>query len=396
MSAVDLADVGGQVAITGIGESEHTGISNRTTRQIAAQAVERAIADAGLRPEDIDGIMYHPMGGDQFDEHAFHAHFGTTHDMWVSREGGGMRWAATAPHEAALAIGAGRAHHVLNSFAVAWATQRSDMVGGPGQAHADNLVKQNLEIPAGYFPQPVYAATMARRHMIQHGTTTDDLAAVALTMRAHANATPGAVMHERPLTLDDHRTSPLIADPLRRYDCCLISDGGGAYVVSALGAARQLSRPLVTVAGVGLARAPEGSFLALRDDITTTEVADAARVAFAMAGIGPQDLDVLTVYDPFTIITLMVLEDLGVCPRGGAGALARAGELRAPGGRWPTNPHGGLHSHAYVLGIAHVVELVRQLRGQAANQVPRAGVGVYAASTGAEAGVLVLRGGPGA
>ena len=112
MSAVDLADVGGQVAITGIGESEHTGISNRTTRQIAAEAVERAIADAGLRPEDIDGIMYHPMGGDQFDEHDFKRHFATTHQMWVSTNGGGMRWAGTAVHDAARAIASGRAHHV--------------------------------------------------------------------------------------------------------------------------------------------------------------------------------------------------------------------------------------------------------------------------------------------
>jgi acetyl-CoA acetyltransferase len=367
-------------------------VSNRTTKEIAAQAVELAIADAGLSPADIDGIMYHPMGGDQFNERDFGQHFGTRHDMWVSRAGGGMRWAATAPFDAALAIQAGKANHVLNSFAVAWATQRSDMIGGPGQAHAENLLKQNLEVPAGLFPQPVYAAVMARRHMVQYGTTTDDLAAVALTMRAHANATPGAVMHARPLTIDDYRAAPLIADPLCKFDCCLISDGGGAYVVSSVDAAQDLPQPVVTVDGVGLATSPEGSFFALRADITTTEVARAAPLAFAMAEIAPHDLDVLTVYDPFTIVTLMVLEDLGVCPRGGAGALARAGELRAAGGACPTNPHGGLHSHAYVLGIAHVVELVRQLRGTASNQVPGATAGAYAAATGPEAGVVVLRG----
>ncbi len=381
-----------QVAITGIGESEHTGVSNRTTKEIAAQAVERAIADAGLTPADIDGIMYHPMGGDQFNERDFREHFGTTHEMWVSDEGGGMRWAATAPFDAGLAIQAGKARHVLNSFAVAWATQRPDMVGGPGQAHAENLLKQNLEVPAGLFPQPVYAAVMARRHMIQFGTTTDDLAAVALTMRSHANATPGAVMHTRPLTIEDYRAAPLIADPLCKFDCCLISDGGGAYVMSSIDAAQDLPQPVVTVDGVGLAGSPEGSFFALRADITTTAVTHAAPVAFAMAEISPHDLDVLTVYDPFTIVTLMVLEDLGVCGRGEAGSLARAGGLGAAGGVCPTNPHGGLHSHAYVLGIAHVVELVRQLRGTASNQVPRAAVGAYAAATGPDAGVVVLRG----
>jgi acetyl-CoA acetyltransferase len=391
VGAVPLDDIQAQVAITGIGESEHTGVSNRTTKEIAAEAVERAIADAGLTPADIDGIMYHPMGGDQFDEHDFRALFGTTHEMWVSRDGGGMRWAATAPYEAALAIRDGRAHHVLNSFAVAWATQRREMVGGPGQAHAENLLKQNLEVPMGLFPQPVYAAVMARRHMVEWGTTPDDLAAVAVTMRAHANATPAAVMHARPLTRDDYFASAVIADPLRKFDCCLISDGGGAYIVSAVDVARGLAQPVVTVDGVGLSHSPEGSFWSLRPDITTTEVAQAGPAALAMAGVAAPDLDVLAVYDPFTIVTLMVLEDLGVCGRGDAGTLARAGGLRYDGGRCPTNPHGGLHSHAYVLGIAHVVELVRQLRGTAAAQVSGARVGAYAASTGPDAGVLVLR-----
>jgi acetyl-CoA acetyltransferase len=381
------------VAITGVGESDHTGVSHRTTKEIAAQAVERAIADAGLEPRDIDGIMYHPAFADQFDERDFRAHFGTTHDMWVSREGGGMRWAATAPSVAADAVRDGRAHHVLNSFAVAWASQRSEMVGGPGQAHAENRLKQNLEVPVGLFPQPVYAAVIAQRYLAQYDVSPDALAAVATTMRAHANATPNAVMHTRPMTVDDYFASPMIAEPLRKFDCCLISDGGGAYIVSARDRARDLAQPLVGVEGVGLRHAPEGSFWSLRPSITTTAVAGAAPIAFADAGIDVGDVDVLTIYDPFTIITLVVLEDLGVCERGEAAALAVAGELHYARGRVPTNPHGGLHSHAYVLGIAHVVELVRQLRGDAAAQVHDAEVGVYAASTGPDAGVLVLRAG---
>ena len=222
------------VAITGVGESDHTGVSHRTTKEIAAQAVERAIADAGLEPRDVDGIMYHPAFADQFDEHDFHEHFGTTHDMWVSREGGGMRWAAPAPSIAAEAIRDGHAHHVLNSFAVAWASQRSEMVGGPGQAHAENRLKQNLEVPVGLFPQPAYAAVIAQRYLAEYDASPDALAAVATTMRAHANATPNAVMHTRPMTVDDYFASPMIADPLRKFDCCLISDGGGAYIMSCL------------------------------------------------------------------------------------------------------------------------------------------------------------------
>ena len=381
-------DIRGQVSITGVGESAYTGVSHRRTKDMAAEAIEHAIVDAGLSPQDIDGIMYHPMGGDQFDEHDFKRHFATTHDLWVSTNGGGMRWAGTAVGDAARAITTGRAHHVVNSFAVAWATQRTAMVGGPGQAHAENLVKQNLEVPFGLFPQPVYAAVMARRAMVQHGTTPEHLAAVATTMRRHANLTPGAVMHSRPMTVEDYFASPVVAEPLRKFDCCLISDGAGAYIVSGAAAAPDLRQPVVDVLGVSLATGVE-RYWAQRPDITVTEVAAAAPAALAMAGITAQDLDVCAVYDPFTIITLMVLDDLGVCDRGQSGPLALNGAFGL-GGLLPTNTHGGLHSHAYVLGIAHVVELVRQLRGEAAAEVPNARLGAYAATTGYEGTTLVL------
>jgi acetyl-CoA acetyltransferase len=388
-TVVEYASIDGAAAITGVGESDHTGVSNRTTKEIAAQAIERAIADAGLNPADIDGIMYHPMGGDQFDDHDFRRHFGTHQDLWVSTQGGGMRWAGTAAYDAAVAIRDGKARHVLNSFAVAWATQRTEMVGGPGQAHAQNLVKQNLEVPVGLFPQPVYAALMARRHMIEFGTSPADLAAVATTMRRHANLTPAAVMHARTMTTDDYFASPIVADPLRKFDCCLISDGGGAYIMSSAEESRDMRARPVLIAGAALAIAGQ-PFWSLRPSITTTEIANAAPAAFAMAGVTPSDIDVLACYDPFTIITLMVVEDLGLCGKGEGGPFAAAGNLGLKGAV-PTNTHGGLHSHAYVLGIAHVVELVRQLRGDAAAQVPGAETGVYAASTGSEGSVLVLR-----
>ena len=128
--ANDLDDVSGAVAICGIGESDHSKASGRTAQEIVAQAVERALDDAGLEPSDIDGLMYIPMG-EPFDARAFHEHFGTSHDMWTSPWGGGMAWAATAPYLAAEAIAQGKARHVLNVFPVAWATQRGSMTG-PG------------------------------------------------------------------------------------------------------------------------------------------------------------------------------------------------------------------------------------------------------------------------
>ncbi len=388
--ATPLDDVSGQVAIVGVGEADHSKASGRTALEIAAQAVERAVSDAGLRPGDIDGLMHVPMMGAQMDEAAFRDRFGTSHEMWVSKRGGGMVWAGTAPYEAARAIGEGRATYVVNSFSVAWATERSQMVGGPGESHAQELFKQNLEVPFGWFPQPVYFATIAHRHMHEFGTTVEQLGSVAVACRRHANLTPGAVMHDRPLTLEDYLDSPTIADPFRKEDCCLISDGGAAYVMCSVERARDLRHPVVEVAGVGLGGSRTGVHWAEQGALTSTPQQFSAPNAFSMAGIEPSDVDVLTLYDPFTILAIMQMEDMGFCAKGEGGPFVEGTTLHHDGGRLPYNTHGGLLSHAYVLGIAHVVETVRQLRGEAGAQVAGAALGVYGGYTGPQASTLVL------
>lgn len=387
---LDYEDISGKVAIAGVGESNHSKASGRDTHGIVAEAVERAIEDAGITPRDIDGIMYGGLPG-QFDENAFRHHFGNDHELWVSREGGGMSWAASAPYAAAEALATGRARFVLNTFGVAWATQRSSMVGGPGESHANELLKQNLEVPFGWFPQPVYFATIARRHMHEFGTTEDQLGAVAVACRRHANLTPGAIMHDKPLSLEQYRASPTIVSPFRKEDCSLISDGGGAYVMTTAERAADLRHPVIEVAGVGTGVSHTGVHWAQQPAFTSTPQVFAAPRAFAMAGIAPDEVDVYACYDPFTIVTLMQIEDSGFCPKGEAGPFAEGGGLAVDGGRLPTNTHGGLLSHAYVLGIAHVVELVRQLRGQAAAQVEGAGTAAYGGYTGPNASTLVLR-----
>src|SRR5438445_2441793 len=180
--ATELEDVSGRAAGAGVGASAYTKASGRTAREIGAEAAERAIADAGLEPSDIDGLTWNRAFAD-FDAAAFHEHFGTSHDLWTSQWGGGMTWAGTAPHLAAKAIEAGKATHVLNVFAVAWATQRDSMTGGPGETHAAQPLKQNLEVPFGFFPQPVYFATIMRRHMLEYGTTEEQFGAVAVSCR---------------------------------------------------------------------------------------------------------------------------------------------------------------------------------------------------------------------
>ena len=389
--ASDFENVKSEIAVVGIGEADHSKASGRSALEIAAQAVERAISDAGLEPDDIDGLMYSGGMPPQFDEAAFHAHFGTRHKLFVSGQGGGMAWAGTAPYIAARAIRAGKARHVLNVFSVAWATERSSMLGGPGQFHAAEPFKLNLEVPFGWFPQPVYFATIARRHMHEFGTTPEQLGAIAVACRRHANLTPSAIMRAKPLTLEDYLSRPMLVDPLRVEDCCLISDGGAAYVMSSLERARDLAHPPIVVAGVGEGFSGTGTYWSQQRAFTSTPQVFSAPPAFEMAGLEPRDVDVLTLYDPFTIVALMQIEDMGFCKKGEGGPLVEGNALHYDGGRLPYNTHGGLLSHAYVLGIAHVIEVVRQLRGQAAAQVPGARVGVYGGYTGHMASTLILR-----
>jgi len=388
-SATELDDIRGQVAIVGIGETAYTKASGRTAREIGAEAAERAIADAGLEPADIDGLTW-SGAFPGFDAEAFHEHFGTSHELWTSPWGGGMAWAATAPYLAARAIERGEARHVLNVFPVAWATQRASMTGGPGEVHAAQSAKQNLEVPFGWFPQPVYFATIMRRHMIEFGTTPEQFGAVAVACRAHANLDPAAVMHGRSMTIADYLASPLLADPLRLFDSCLISDGGAAFVTTSVERARDLPHPPAVVLGVGEGYSGAGTHWAQQSAFTSTPQVFSAPKAFAMAGCTPADVDVLNVYDPFTVVSLMQIEDMGFCPKGEAGPFAASGALAHDSGVLPFNTHGGLLSHAYVLGIAHVVECVKQLRGEAAAPVPGCEVAVYGGYTGHMASTLVL------
>src|SRR5438128_3983273 len=278
--ATELEDLSGRAAIAGIRERAYTKASGRTAREIGIEAAERAIADAGLEPEDIDGLTWSGAFPD-FDVDVFREQFGTTHDMWTSPWGGGMAWAATAPYLAAQAIKAGKATHVLNVFPVAWATQRAAMTGGPGEVHAAQSLKQNLEVPFGWFRQPVYFASIMRRHMIEFGTLPSQFGAIAVACRRHANLHPDAVMHGRSMTIDDYLAAPFLAEPLRLLDSCLISDGGAAYVTTSLERARDLPQAPAVVAGVGEGYSASGGHWALQRAFTSTPQLFSAPRAFA-------------------------------------------------------------------------------------------------------------------
>ncbi len=391
----ELESIRGKVAIVGVGESEHSAASGRKLDDMLFAAIDAALADAGLTPADVDGLMVSGQSAGQMTAARFRAHYGLGGDIWESGAGGAFSFAATAPHAAHEAIASGKASVIVNVHGTDWASQNAADAGGPATAHLAEAIKANAEVPFGFIPQPVYFAHVARRHFELYGTSADHLGAIAVMSRRHANGHPGAVMRNKTLTMEDYLAREPFIDPLRIEDCCLISDGACAYVMTAADRARDFPKEPVIVEGVGYAGAIEGIHFAMEPEFASTPHRMSAPGAFAMAGLSPADVDVLAVYDPFTIVALMAIEDLGFCPKGEAGSFVECDRLafdrgRAKGGL-PFNTHGGMLSHSYLLGINHVVELVRQLRGEAANQVADAEIAVYGGFSGVDAGTLVMR-----
>jgi acetyl-CoA acetyltransferase len=280
---------------------------------------------------------------------------------------------AVASIQCALAvIGAGICNHVLLSLG------RTGYSGGRIGARVQQMPQFRIigefEMPSGAIAPAQLYAPMARRHMELYGTTSRQFAEVAVTTRHHASLQSNATM-KNPITIEDHQASRMISDPLRLLDCSLESDGGAAVVISAPDRARDLRNRPVLVMGVAEGHPDSPSAITQRPDLTTLGLAKAAPKAFAMAGVTHADIDVAEVYDCFTYIVLCQLEDLGFCKKGEGGGFVENGALGL-NGRLPVNTHGGLLSQAHMAGMNHIVELARQLRGEAEVQVPDAEIGL--------------------
>lgn len=227
------------------------------------------------------------------------------------------------------------------------------------------------EAPYGWFSTAAGYAMIHRRHVSEHGTPESAFAAVAMAARKHGALNPKAQLR-KPLKLDEYMASPWVVEPLRRDDCCLVSDGGAAVVVMSAERARQLQvKNPVPILGIGGAQT---SFdLPLRETLTSTQAVRSGALAFGMAGLKPEDVDVAQIYDCFTITALMTLEDYGFCKKGRVNDFVRDGQIEI-GGNMPINTSGGLLSETGMPGMQLVIEAVRQIRGTANVQVPNAKV----------------------
>ena len=352
---------------------------------MALEAIRSALQDAGLDPREVDGLVRFDMEATSEVEIA--RNLGLENVRFFSEIAyGGGAGCGTVAH-AAMAIATGQA-----SVVVCWRARNRGSGGRPWAATGAG-VGGDAQFTAPYgLVRPVdQIAMLARRHMHEFGTTSEQLGAVAVAARKHAVRNPNALMRE-PMTIADHQASRMISEPLRKFDCCLETDGALAVVVTSAERARDLRQPPAVVLAASQGMGPEHTVMTdyHGPHFLQTPSTWAARDLFASAGIGPADVDCAQFYDAFTPLVLLSLEEFGFCKPGESGPMAASGALEWPDGGLPSNTSGGGLSEAYVHGFNLVLEGVRQIRGTSASQVEGAEISLVTSGAGVPTSALLL------
>jgi len=385
-SAFALRD---KFAIVGVGTTDYSANSGRTVRSLAIEASANAIADAGLKPADIDGLVSYNFN-DSVPAIAVATGLGIPDAGYAVDFLAGGNAANLIVLSAVAAIEAGLADTVVCYRAM---NGRSGFRLGGGREMAAAGPTQ-FTAPFGWITYPQAMAMWCRRYMIKYGLTPEQLGEVAVTFRDNARDNPRA-MQRKPLTMADYLASRMIVDPFRLYDICLETDGACAVVVTTAERARDMRQKPVYIMGGAYGGGPnqgDDLFDCMRwPDHAMNYSHYIADDLWRSAGIGPSDIDVAEIYDCFTYSIVMQLEGLGLCGLGEAGAFIQDGNIRR-GGKLPVNTHGGLLSEGYIHGFNHVVEAVEQLRGQSGSrQVANAEIALTTAGAMTCGSAMILR-----
>lgn len=382
----------GKAAIVGIGATEFSKESGRSELQLSVEATRAALKDAGLAPEDVDGLTTFTM--DTSSEIALARELGLGDLRFFSRINYGGGAACATIQQAAMAVATGVADVVV---AYRGFNERSGQRFGQVQPWAAQQVNTNgidnaWTYPLGLSTPAATVAMQARRYMHDYGVTSADFGAVAVADRRHAATNPAAFFYQKPITLEDHQASRMIADPLHLLDCCQESDGAVAIVVTSPERARDLPNRPVQIAAAAQGSAADQYVMTsyYRDEIGIPEMGVVAKGLWRQSGLTPADIDTAVLYDHFTPYVLMQLEELGFCGRGEAKDFVRDGAIEL-GGRLPINTHGGQLGEAYLHGMNGIAEGVRQVRGTSVNQVAGAAHVLVTAGTGVPTSGLVLQ-----
>jgi acetyl-CoA acetyltransferase len=381
----------GKAAVAGIGATEFSKESGRSELQLSVEAVRAALADCGLRPSDVDGLTTFTM--DTSSEIAVARELGIPELRFFSRINYGGGAACGTVQQAAMAVATGVADVVV---AYRGFNERSGARFGQVSVAAATQVNTNgldnaWTYPMGLGTPAATVALQARRYMHEYGATSEDFGRVAVADRRHAATNPNAFFHGKPITLEDHQASRMIADPLHLLDCCQESDGAVAIVVTTPERARDLKQKPAVISAAAQGSGADQFVMTsyYRDDIGIPEIGVVGRELWRQSGLQPSDLPMAILYDHFTPYVLMQLEELGFCGRGEAPGFIADGAIEL-GGRLPINTHGGQLGEAYIHGMNGIAEAVRQVRGTSVNQVDGVENVLVTAGTGVPTSGLIL------
>ncbi len=357
-----------KVAVVGVGTSAYGRFPEKNATILAVEAFRAALEDSGIDRQSIDGLVIHRVPQYQRVSEML-----GVHTRYMSHP---QTWGAQSGVEVIQAVGA-LASGLANYVALIYADDggsRSYVYGGPGSR---KTAAQDPFEPWGYTAAVTRLAMLFRRHAHLFGTTAEQLAEIPMTFRHHASLNPAAVMHGRPMSLNDYMNSPFIVEPLRRNDCCLVNDGAVCLILTTRDRAADGRKRPVHIAGVAEYDDFEEHDLLWSPDFGFKGLQSVGQRAYAMAGIQRDDIDLMCCYDHFSPTILFQLEGLGFCKQGEGGSFVGGGRIRL-GGELPINPNGGHLSESYLLGWTQHAEAVRQLRGECgARQVEGAEVVQY-------------------
>lgn len=387
-----------QCAITGIGETAYTRASGMSDLALAVIACQHALADAGISAAEVDGVVRNDF--DTVSHNELTDALGIPNLTYWGINGAGGSAAPAQIAQAVAAIESGQASTVLVFRALNGRSgadrygQTRRAVDGPMEVGGGSTYDEYF-LPHGLAVAGQVYAMIARRHMIEYGTTSEHLAHIAINGRERANANPRAQLGHKLMTMADYETARMISDPLRLFDYCLETDGACALVVTSAERARDARKPAALIRAVSMATGPQpkGGVLfpvLLRENYTTFPSAEVAKTLYARAGLGPDEIGVAQIYDCFTITVLIQLEDYGFCEKGEGGPFAASGGLGLSG-RLPINTGGGHLSEGYIHGLNHVVEGVRQIRGESTSQAPNSEICLVTGGSPPASSALILR-----
>lgn len=363
-------NVRGKYAIVGVGNTRYGKVPGVSALAHNVEAIANAIEDAGIAKDEIDAVLTKaPSSNFQM--------------LWSAKVAQAI---GITPKVTATLDQAGASNIGLVGYAVMCI--ELGMCNAAVISYGDNPVTgsrafynrpRGEDAAYGFFGAPAGYAMIAQRHMQEFGTTSEQLGEVAVACRYHASLNPNA-QFQTPITMEDHENSRYVAEPLHLLDCCPVSDGGAAIIVTTAERARDLRQPPAYVLGLG--QTHPAWDLPQRQAWTTSGAKGSGEMAFKMAGLGPREMNFAELYDCFSIVPIVTLEDYGFCAKGEGGAFVSDGRIRL-GGAFPINTSGGLLGETGMPGMQHVLEGVRQLRGQCgARQVPNANLGVISGQGG--------------